>query len=365
MQSKDVETQRSGFKIVYQILLTMFVVALIPIGGLWYNSVYLARQNWEVSVFTNLGSSAENISQSVTNWTSANLRMLEQNSQTPALLSMDAEEQNPVLKSISDQYGWVYLAFTILPDGQNLGRSDGEATRFYGDRDYFKQVIDGKETGQQVLLGKTSNKPAFILSKPIKDTDSKLLGVIAVAMTLEDVSKTVTKTRLGSTGFATLLDEQNRLIASGDANISFNLQDFSDHPALAQSSSSQTGSYIFEDKGKRFVANTKKTGQGWTLILQQDYDEAFAAANSAQKNAFILLGATLFAVVLIAYLLASRLSSPIQNLTKIADEISRGNLEANIKETHRNDEIGALARAIERMGVSLQMAFARLRKGKQ
>jgi methyl-accepting chemotaxis protein len=365
MQSKEVDTQRSGFKIVYQILVTMFIVALIPIGGLWYNSVYLARQNWETSVFTNLASTAESVSKSVDNWTSANLRMLEQNSQTPALLSMDAEQQNPVLKSISDQYGWVYLAFTIQPDGQNLGRSDGEATRFYGDRDYFKQVIDGKELGQEVLLGKTSNKPAFILAKPIQNKGSKLFGVIAVAMTLEDVSQIVTKTKLGSTGFATLLDAQNRLIASGDANISFNLQDYSDTPALTQFSTSPTGSYIFEDKGKRFVAHTKKTEQGWTLILQQDYDEAFAAANSAQKNAFILLAATLLAVILIAYLLASRLSSPIQNLTKIADEISRGNLEANIRETDRNDEIGALARAIERMGVSLQMAFARLRKGKE
>ncbi|WP_169309222.1 cache and HAMP domain-containing protein [Desulforhopalus sp. IMCC35007] len=365
MQSKDVETQRSGFRIVYQILVTMCIVALIPIGGLWYNSVYLAKQNWEEAVFSGLASSAGSISQSVDNWTAANLRMLEQNSQTPALLSMDADEQNPVLTSISNQYSWVYLAFTILPDGQNLGRSDGQATRFYGDRDYFKQVMDGKALGQEVLLGKTSNKPAFILAKPIKKSGSEILGVIAVAMTLEDVSQIVTKTKLGSTGFATLLDEQNRLIASGDTNISFNLQNFSDHPALTQFRASPTGSYLFEDKGKRFVAHTKKTEQGWTLILQQDYDEAFAAANSAQKNALILLAATLLAVIVIAYLLASRLSSPLQNLTKIADEISRGNLEANIRETHRNDEIGALARAIERMGVSLQMAFARLRKGRE
>jgi methyl-accepting chemotaxis protein len=46
----------------------------------------------------------------------------------------------------------------------------------------------------------------------------------------------------------------------------------------------------------------------------------------------------------------------------IAEEISKGKLGAEIKETVRNDEIGALARAIERMGISLQMAFDRLRK---
>jgi methyl-accepting chemotaxis protein len=49
-------------------------------------------------------------------------------------------------------------------------------------------------------------------------------------------------------------------------------------------------------------------------------------------------------------------------VSTVADVISRGKLDATIKETSRRDEIGALARAIERMGISLQMAFDRLRK---
>lgn len=362
MASNEVVKQGVGFKIAYQILITMFIVALIPIGGLWYNSVYLSRQNWEASISQNLTSKAQSLSQSVDDWTNLNLKVLEQNSQTPALLSMNAEAQNPVLKTISDKYNWIYLAFTILPDGENLGRSDGKATRFYGDREYFKQVIEGNDVGQQVLLGKTSKKPAFILSEPIRDNDSNLLGVIAIAMTLEDLSNTITKNKLGDTGFATLLDEKNRLIASGDNSISLTLQDYSARPAITQKPASSLGTYVFTEGGRDVIAFTQKTEQGWTLILQQDYNEAFSAANKAQRNAFILLGATLITVLIIAYLLAARLSSPIQNLTRIADAISRGDLGADIKETVRNDEIGALAKAIERMGVSLQMAFTRLRK---
>lgn len=362
MESKEVLKQKVGFKIAYQILIAMFIVALIPIGGLWYNSVYLAKQNWEANISQQLQSNAQSLSQSVDDWTNMNLKILEQNSQTPAILSMEAAAQNPVLKTISDKYNWIYLAFTILPDGQNLGRSDGKVARSYGDREYFKQVTGGSDVGQQVLLGKTSKKPAFILSEPIRDKNSNLIGVIAIAMTLEDLSNTITKNKLGATGFATLLDEKDRLIASGDNNIAFTLQDYSAHPAITDKPSSSTDTYTFTDKGREVIAFTQKTEQGWTLILQQDYDEAFAAANKAQRNALILLGATLISVLIIAYLLAARLSSPIQNLTRIADAISRGDLDADIKETIRNDEIGALAKAIERMGVSLQMAFTRLRK---
>jgi methyl-accepting chemotaxis protein len=49
-------------------------------------------------------------------------------------------------------------------------------------------------------------------------------------------------------------------------------------------------------------------------------------------------------------------------LTNIANSISRGQLEAEIKEIARNDEIGSLARAIQRMGVSLKLAMDRFKK---
>ncbi len=356
------EQDASGFKILYQILATMCVIALIPIGGLLYISIYKSKQDWTTNIYQNLMDNTESLTRSVDDWTAMNLRVLEQNAETPAILSMDSEQQNPILKSMTDTYEWVYLAFTVLPNGQNIGRSDGKPQTFYGDRNYFKQVLSGKSLGQQVLLGKTSGKPAFILAKPITGKEGRIKGVIAIAMTLEDLSKTITKTRIGETGFALLLDENNRLIAHGNGEVTSELQDLSSYPALKQRNRFDRDSFVFEENGKKIVAYTKKTQQGWTLIVQQDYQEAYAAANSAQRNAILLLIITMVTVVIIAYLLAQRLSTPIRNLTAIADEISRGNLSAEIKETERNDEIGALARAIERMGVSLKMAFERLRK---
>lgn len=358
----EAEQGGAGFKILYQILATMCIIALIPIGGLWYISIYKSKQDWTTNILQGLMNNTESLTRSVDDWTTMNLRVLEQNAETPAIQSMESEVQNPVLKSMADTYDWVYLAFTVLPDGKNMGRSDGKPQTFYGDRKYFKQVLSGKSIGQQVLLGKTSRKPAFVLAKPIKGEGTKIQGVIAIAMKLEDLSKTITKTRIGGSGFAVLLDDENRLIAHGSGKVTSELQDLSSHPALRHRNRFDRDSFVFEEDGKKIVAYTKKTQQGWTLIVQQDYQEAYAAANQAQRNAMILLVVTLVTVVAIAYLLAQRLSTPIRNLTVIADEISRGNLSAEINETERSDEIGALARAIERMGVSLQMAFDRLRK---
>ncbi|QQS55985.1 MAG: HAMP domain-containing protein [Candidatus Competibacteraceae bacterium] len=49
-------------------------------------------------------------------------------------------------------------------------------------------------------------------------------------------------------------------------------------------------------------------------------------------------------------------------LTAVAENISRGNFDRKIVGTERRDEIGALARAIERMAASIKLAFERLRK---
>ena len=55
-----------------------------------------------------------------------------------------------------------------------------------------------------------------------------------------------------------------------------------------------------------------------------------------------------------------RLTRPIRRLTRIADGISRGQLDAAIGETKRSDEIGSLARAIERLRASVKLAVERL-----
>ena len=361
---KSAKKRRMRFKILYQILLTMYVVAIIPLGGLWYISIYKSRIDWTANIQQNLLTNTKALTQSIDDWTYMNLRVLEQNAKTPSIQSMDSDLQNPVLEAITETYKWVYLAFTVLPDGQNLGRSDGKPPKYYGDRNYFKQVIEGKEMGQQVLLGKTSKKPAFVLSKPIKGADSTNIGVIAIAMSLEDLSRTITKTRIGRTGFAILLDEKNRLIAHGRGEVASELQDFSSHAALKPENKFKGKVFVFNEKGKKIVASSKRTKQGWTLIVQQDYKEAYQAADRTQQNTIYLFGITCLIVALVGFLLARRLSTPIRELTLIANEISRGKSLKHKLVVPSNDEIGDLYKSFDLMRKSVVKLIKMVRKNR-
>jgi methyl-accepting chemotaxis protein len=118
---------------------------------------------------------------------------------------------------------------------------------------------------------------------------------------------------------------------------------------------------------KQFVGYLKKLPQGWSIIVQQEYEEAFSTLNQAKEQAIILLAITLLAVIVLALSLAKRLVSPIQHLTVVADDMSRGRigLDTPLEEARRNDEIGDLARAFERVSISLRTSFENIPSQRQ
>jgi methyl-accepting chemotaxis protein len=356
------QSPRFTLKIFHKILLTMVVVALIPIAGLLYTSAYQLERDWRQHTTLNLSLTAGGLASKVNGWLDMNLRLLREHVALQDMISMDAARQRPLLKAVQSTYEWVYLAFSVGWDGQSVARSDDNPTQYYGDRNYFRQVMEGKPVGQEVVIGKTSQKPALILAGPIQTATQPVGGVMAMAMHLVDVSQVVVGARIGTTGFAILVDEKNQVIAHGKSeHVAETLQDLSAHPALRRPEASEAP-IIYEEAGKSIVAHTRKINLGWTLIVQQEYDDAFAPLLEARRNALILIILTFLLVVAFAYGLSRQLAKPIWELTAIAENISRGAFEAKIVGVERRDEIGSLARAIERMAVSIKMAFERLRK---
>jgi methyl-accepting chemotaxis protein len=347
--------------IFQRILLTMLGIALIPLAGLIYISGYQHQKDWRRNVDQNLELTANALGARVDGWLDGNLRALNQNARLPDILSMDTVRQQAPLKALQTTYEWSYLAFTVNSAGANIGRSDDKPLTQYGDRDYFKQVIGGRPVGQEVLIGRTTGQPALILAAPIAGVHSPVGGVIALAMHLTDVAHAVAGTRIGKTGYAILVDEHNKAVADGRPNQAGKaLQDLSEHPALRAAPGQDLT--IFEENGRQVVAFRRKVSLGWTLIVQQDYDEAFAALHNSRNAALTLSVAALLLVGLVSFLLARQLSRPVLALTHAAEEISRGRFATEITGTERKDELGALARAVERLSVSIRMAFERLNK---
>jgi len=178
-----------------------------------------------------------------------------------------------------------------------------------------------------------------------------------VGTSIADVTSTITNVKIGQTGFVFLVDDSGKVIAHPTVRDSLK-----SHPAIVALGGEPRKQIVFTDPvtGKQAIALAEKTKYGWTLVAQQDFDEAYRLLRQANRNALILLGITVVFVLLVSYALAVAFTRPIRRLTQIADGISRGNLGASIAEAQRSDEIGSLARAIERLRASVKLALERL-----
>jgi len=348
--------------IFHKLLVTMLLVALFPIGSVWYVSRENAIRDLNSNIEIQLSTVANDLVDQVNNWVDLNQRLMQQNAQTEAIQSMNKAQQDPVLRTIKNTYDWVNLAFTLDAQGNNIGRSDDRPPNPPDTRPFYRAVMGGAPLGHQLVIGIKSGKPALILGAPIYGKNQNIIGAIAMGMTLEKLSNTITTKKIGETGFAFLLDEQGNVIAHPKIDLSKSRQDFSKHPAFLAAGGKASGSFVYSEDGKKIIAYTEKTNMGWNLVIQQDYDEAFAPVRAADRNALILLVMTVVLASLVAFVVSRRFTKPILNLTAVANDISRGKLSLKIAETSRNDEIGDLAHAIERMGNSIRLAMERFKK---
>jgi methyl-accepting chemotaxis protein len=281
------------------------------------------------------------------------MRAMRQAARLDDVISMNTGRQTPVLMATAASYEWVYLIHTLDTTGKDVARSDGSAMLDYGDRAYFKAIMSGKNEGRLVAIGKTSGKPSLNIGVPIRNENRTIVGVFAMAMDLGVVSRTVT---------AILLDGDKKVIAHGDASkIKSALQDFSKHPAL-QVEGITDEPKVYMDGDVKMVGFVRNLPQGWTVLVEQRYDEAYAAMTKMRSEARLLIIVVIVLVGALAFVLGKQLTRPINHLTDIAEKLSKGQLDVTIPQTSRGDEIGSLARAVERLGVSIQMAMDRLRK---
>jgi methyl-accepting chemotaxis protein len=355
--------RKRWFGIFPKLLCAMAFITILPLSVTWYISLQSTTHRIQDNVNKQLEQTAEGLAAYVDTWIEMNYRMLRQNSSLLPMKSMEGAKQVELLKSMVKEYNWNYLAFTVDTLGQNIARSDGGSATYYGDRGYVKQVLSGAPLGKEVVIGKTSGKPALIMAVPItQPNNSNINGVLAIAMTVGEISERIIQAKIGETGYVFLVDHQGKVIAHQSPEFTTSRKDLSAHPAVHASDFGKTNTLYTNEEGRAMVSAMKTTRYGWKLVAEQAYDEAFAEIRLVNRQALILISATIVFVILVALLLSRGISIPILRIAAVAEEISNGQLNSEVDYTDRGDEIGTLANAISRLSASTRIAMMQLHR---
>jgi len=355
--------QKIRFGLFGKIIIVMLIVSLLPFAVFW--GITLRETNVRVRIEAEnlIAQTAGGLGAQVDGWINNNISILRTAAKLPGIVRMDSISQEAILKVIQKEYPWMYLVFTLGPDGMNVARNDGRPLKDYSDRQYYKDILAGKKLSWQTLIGKTSKKPALVLAVPIKSGDN-LLGVMAAAMTVDEISNNVATWRKGKTGFAFLVDEKGFVVAHPDKQYVTTRKNLNSHPLIAgfRKKGWQTTTSTFNaPNGETAFGHVRSNKYGWALVLQQQNKEVFASFNRVQEFALILLAGTVLLVLIIAWFSARAIVTPIMKLTDAAERMSLGELNVKI-DIKSKDEIGLLALAIGRMQTSLRLAMNRLRR---
>lgn len=350
------------FGLFPKLILLMLFISLVPFCLFWFITFQEASGRIRSDTEQLMAQTTQGLVSQVDEWLDKNTLVLQAAARMPDIVSMNRLRQEPVLQAIQQEYPWMYLVFTVDIDGMNKARSDGKPLKDYSDRQYYKDIVEGKDITWQTLIGKTSKKPALVLAAPIYSGET-LVGVMAAAMTVDDISKNVANWRKGSSGYAFLVDDQGKVVSHQIKSYVTEQKNLSAHPLIAayRQQKSPVGMAFTDADGAESLGHVRGNKYGWALAVVQQDQEVYAGLREIQRMAFTLLGVTVVLVVLIAWFSARTVVRPIMRLTDVAERMSMGELDAEI-DVRTKDEIGLLAQAVGRMQISLRLALERLRR---
>jgi diguanylate cyclase (GGDEF)-like protein len=225
----------------------------------------------------------------------------------------------------------------------------------FAERDYFKQAMKGQFAIGQAAIGRVSKVPVLPMAMPLKDSVGKVRAVLVgvTALDAPGFLDGLQKTRVGTTGGLELVSPGDRLfIAASDMNIA--LKPVAEEGVLKLHDQAMQG---FRGAGievngrgiEELTAIATVASSGWFVVAHLQTVEAFAPVTRLQN--FMLSNAAgvtliflLTMVIFLRYLLR-----PLKNAAQYADRMTRGEIPLEPLPLVRDDEVGHLTLAFNRV----------------
>jgi diguanylate cyclase (GGDEF)-like protein len=206
-----------------------------------------------------------------------------------------------------------------------------------------------------------------IASTPMRDAKGRSIGRLYALINLDLISPTLEDRELGETTNVFLVDRNMRILnppAELDPDIRFvPPRDGSDY-----SSRSVLGVAHYDNIQNIPVVGTQIAFPrfGWTLVLEQRYDKAFAPVVSSIGRVAGLNLAIVLLVSLVASRIAGSFVKPLRALSDAAKRLSKGEREVEIEETtFTSEEVNVLTRTFNEMSRGLGRSAHELEKSHQ
>ena len=212
---------------------------------------------------------------------------------------------------------------------------------------------------ENIYFGKIHNtdfgEPLITVTVPVK-IGTRVKGWLSEDISLKGFWHSITGIQLGEKGYVFAVDENGRVIAHPDWSVVIKAVNFRTNPQVVRFINKWEGNNISSYKNESGIevigtyAVSKSTG--WGIIVEQPAKEAYAQFYNLKNRLLALIAISLSSAIFLSIYFGWRLTSPLKDLKKKAEEFGKGYLNSKIS-INRDDEIGDLAITFNNMADSI------------
>src|SRR5688572_17244518 len=195
--------------------------------------------------------------------------------------------------------------------------------------------------------------PTAVVAVRLVDRDGG--GWLVGRLNLEAMWRMVDRIRVGQNGFALVVTNEGQLLAHGNPVAKSRVargDNLQTHPLVARIASlpgQQVTSVEYDDeRGLMLGVAARLESLGWTVIVEQSRDEAFAIPIRLQWQLGIAIVVALMVMLGVGYFWGYRFIDPIMALTRGTKALAEGKLDERVK-VDSSDELGQLGLAFNNM----------------
>lgn len=239
---------------------------------------------------------------------------------------------------------------TVEASTENMGEGQNRS-----DREYYREAMLGKSSVQGPLITRTKGYYAFFLGEPVF-VNGEVSGVLVGAINMDYIaSHTIDPVTMHGKGIVYVVDPNGQIILHPDRQKMIG-NAMIEQAILEAISDGGAGSFENERDGMAYYSTFNTLPNGWTVIATVSRDFMMSDVQLMRdRTAAVALAAVCIALFFM-FLVVCRVVAAMRKGVQFAESVAEGNLDQTFN-IRRNDELGALASALNTMVGKLKNSF--------
>nr|WP_179295489.1 methyl-accepting chemotaxis protein [Bacillus sp. FJAT-45350] len=336
------------------VVLPVLVIALVLVAIINHNK---AKEFLELEFAEKTEISLESARNDINNFFSQKVSEVELIANTELVQTMNPTTVVPyIAREIGRLNGFDSLGIVSL-DGVAYVDSGGEVD--VKDRQYYIDTVAREETVlSEPLISRATEEMIIVVSTPIY-SNGIFSGVFIATVPIADIQTLVGEFTIGQDGFAFLVDERGTVIAHPDESVIMDVNLLESENSelrgiVSNVLDNETGTAVYKDNQvESYAFYTMIPLTKWGFVISAPVKEITGNLSYLAMLSFVTAAVVLLFSIIIVFIFARSLVSPIQKLSDLTSQVALGDLTVS-SSSQSKDEVGILSNNFDKMVKKIQ-----------